>query len=242
MGWRLIVPVKGTPGAKSRFAPWLPDPAVRMRLASALAADTVAAAREADGVDELVVVAGGAVLPRFPSGVRLQRQDPSRPGLAAAVEEGLAGLGDGPCAVLLGDLPALRPEEIALALGRADGTARGMVADADAEGTVLLTAAAPELLVARFGGASAARHVAEGHVPLVPLVPLSGPGGRGRARAVSGAVGGRRLHDREPLAGLRRDVDGADALRLADELGLGPATTALLERAQRSGALPALAS
>ena len=52
--WRVVVPVKGGPGAKSRLR--APDGVDRVVLARALALDTVTAAVEAVGPDHVVVV------------------------------------------------------------------------------------------------------------------------------------------------------------------------------------------
>ncbi|MFL0713328.1 MAG: NTP transferase domain-containing protein [Microcella pacifica] len=84
------------------------DAAERAALASAIALDTVEAARAARAVGELVVVGG---LPEQLPGVRVI-DDPGG-GLLAAVQAGLAVLdADLPTAVLLGDLPALQPDEL----------------------------------------------------------------------------------------------------------------------------------
>jgi 2-phospho-L-lactate guanylyltransferase len=78
------------------------------------------------------------------------------------------------------------------------------VADAKAEGTTLYTATLDEF-APRFGTRSAARHQEAGAWP------------------VEGS-----------LAGLRLDVDDADDLRAAAELGLGPRTTAAMPRVQQT--------
>jgi 2-phospho-L-lactate guanylyltransferase len=56
--------------------------------------------------------------------------------------------------------------------------------------------------------------------PGTPLEPSFGPGSAARHAAVAQPL--------EAAAGLRHDVDTADDLRAAAELGLGPATTAVL--------------
>jgi 2-phospho-L-lactate guanylyltransferase len=61
-------------------------------------------------------------------------------------------------AALVGDLPALRPEELQAALARAAEHPQAFVADASGEGTTLLTAAATARLAPAFGPRSAARH------------------------------------------------------------------------------------
>jgi 2-phospho-L-lactate/phosphoenolpyruvate guanylyltransferase len=95
---------------------------------------------------------------------------------------------------LLGDLPALRADELALVLTAAGRHERAFVADRDATGTTLLTAAPGVGLEPAFGPASAARHRASG------AIPLNAP------------------------ASVRTDVDTAADLRTALDLGVGPAT------------------
>ncbi|MER3387364.1 MAG: 2-phospho-L-lactate guanylyltransferase [Microcella pacifica] len=191
----LVIPVKGGPGAKSRL---VGDAAERAALASAIALDTVEAARAASAVGELVVVGG---LPERLQGVRVV-DDPGG-GLLAAVDAGLAVLDpDLPAAVLLGDLPALQPDELSRALAAADGHDRAFVPDAEGTGTTLIVARAGVPHVARFGAASAARHRGEGYVEL----------------------------ELPPLSGLRRDIDTREQLEAAASLVLGARTRALLSR------------
>lgn len=191
----LVIPVKGGPGAKTRL---VGDAAERAAIASAIALDTVEAARASDAVGELVVVGG---LPVPMAGVQLV-DDPSA-GLTAAVEAGLAVLDPGlPTAVLLGDLPALQPDELSRALAAAHEHDRAFVPDAEGIGTTLIVARAGLSHAARFGAASAARHRAEGYVEL----------------------------ELPPLSGLRRDIDTREQLEAAASLVLGARTRALVSR------------
>lgn len=215
--WRLVIPVKGGPAAKSRLQ--APDGVEHPRLARALALDTVGAAMQAVGAEHVFVVtsdspvrdavldAGGHVV-----------ADPSA-GLNAAVTDGIDTALQPPdgaerrpdaatsvgVAVLLGDVPALRPGELRSALHAAERHDSAFVPDADGRGTVLLTyvvrspAAAGRCLEPRFGVGSAARHEADGHVRLELALP-----------------------------GLRRDVDDADDLREALLLGVGRHTAKVL--------------
>jgi 2-phospho-L-lactate guanylyltransferase len=87
-----------------------------------------------------------------------------RPGLNAALREGADYAAtqwpaDG-VAALVGDLPALRPEELAETLARAAEHPRGYVPDAQGTGTTMLTAVADQPLRPAFGAGSAARHAA----------------------------------------------------------------------------------
>jgi 2-phospho-L-lactate guanylyltransferase len=90
---------------------------------------------------------------------------PDRPdaGLNDAMRWGadaVAGLGTSR-AVLAGDLPALKPAELAEALAVALGE-RSFVADAAGTGTVLLTAPGGVALDPLFGPGSARAHAASG--------------------------------------------------------------------------------
>ncbi len=194
----LVIPVRGADRGKSRLDV---EQARRSALAAAFALDTVAAARAAARVGELVVV-GSLVEPVV--GVRVV-DDPGA-GLIAAIAAGLAALGSGerpgnePTAVLLGDLPALRPVELDAALAAAAAHDRAFVPDAEGSGTSLIVARAGVPHAPAFGPDSAERHRAAGYVE------LSLPAG----------------------SGLRRDVDTIEQLRAAASLVLGPRTRALL--------------
>jgi 2-phospho-L-lactate guanylyltransferase len=118
--------------------------------------------------------------------------------------EGLDAGSPVPVAVLLGDVPALRPGDLAAGLGAAAAYDLAFVPDADGTGTVLLTALDAGRLRPRFGAGSARRHEDGGH---------------------------RRLD--LPLPRLRTDVDDAGSLARAAALGLGPRTAALLAGARR---------
>ena len=194
----VIIPVKPGSAAKSRLGG---GEARRAALAEAIALDTVDAARASVRVGTIVVVGR---LPRHTAGVR-EIEDPGA-GLLGAIDGGLALLGaEGPIAVLLGDLPALRPAELDEALLAATGHERAFVPDAEGVGTTLIVARAGVPHAPRFGGASAAQHRAAGYVELE--VPR--------------------------LSGLRRDVDTWEQLSVAASLSggasLGPRTRALLE-------------
>lgn len=195
--WTLVLPVKGGPTAKSRLGPL--GEQRRAGLARAIALDTVEVVLACARAVDVVVVSGadevGAEVRRL--GARTVR-DPGA-GLDAAVTAGIAAApAHRPCAVLLPDLPALRPSVLARALdacARAlgDGAAAAVVPDADGTGTVLLAGGHPAALRPRFGAGSAARH----------------------------AVGARTV---EASLRLRRDVDTAEHLAVALGLGVGPRT------------------
>ncbi|WP_028047091.1 2-phospho-L-lactate guanylyltransferase [Cellulomonas sp. URHE0023] len=162
MEWVVVVPVKPAAVGKTRLAGYL-DPGARAALARAMALDTMESAAATPGVRRvLVVTSDDEIRAAAPFVV----DDPGG-GLNAAIRAGLARASL-PVAVLLGDLPALRPDDLRAALDLAQRHPLGFVSDADGTGTTLLTG-----LVActpQFGPGSAALHEASGHVRLdVPL-------------------------------------------------------------------------
>jgi len=202
-GWVVVIPVKPLPEAKTRLATGTPQD--RRDLALAFALDTVAAARACEPVAAVVVVSDDADVRVAVSALGALTVDDGTGGLNAALERGaahaIASYPELGVVALAGDLPALRPHELAHALEAAAGVERGFVADAAGTGTTLLTA-----------------------LPGVPLDPRFGPRSRA-AHAVSGAV----ALDPGVVPGLRRDVDTTVDLWDAARLGVGPATAALLE-------------
>jgi 2-phospho-L-lactate guanylyltransferase len=169
--WTAVIPVKRLGAAKTRLRGAVPD-ARHADLALAMVQDTVAAVLACAEVGELIVVTDDDAAARAASdlGARAVPDSP-RAGLNAAMRFGadvVAGLG-GPRAVLAGDLPALRPDQLGSALALA--TRRSFVPDAEGSGTVLLAAPAGMPLDPHFGVGSAAAHAASGALPLVGAWP-----------------------------------------------------------------------
>ena len=155
MQWTVIIPVKALPNAKSRLAAASPDDATHARLVTAMRRDTAQAARNAATVARVLIVAD-------------RNGDPTAdlvqtvPGLNEGVSEAASFAAqrwpaDG-IAALVGDLPALRSQELAAALADAADHPRAFVADAAGTGTTLLTARPGVPLRPAFGRGSAARH------------------------------------------------------------------------------------
>lgn len=194
--WSVVVPVKRLDDAKSRLG--LP-PDDRAALALAMAVDTLGAVLAAERVARVVVVSGeGRLRAAMRPDERLTWLDDPGAGLDAAIARGrdaLVASGAGPAAILLGDLPALRPAELDAALASASEQVRGMVPDAEGVGTTMLTALRAEDLRPHFGLGSRLAHEAAGHV----VLDAAGPG-------------------------LRRDVDTAADLEAAIRLGVGRAS------------------
>ena len=208
--WTVVIPVKGAPAAKSRLAPAVPDDA-RAVLARAFALDTIAAALGARSVGRVLVVgedpslAGDAEFVPEPTGEGAER------GLLPAIRHGIAQAradGSGAVAVLLGDLPALRSEELEAALAAAARHPLAFVRDADGTGSTLATASPGVPFEPRFGPESAARHAAAGFAELAA----------------------------SDLPGLTRDVDTVDGLETVLHHGVGDHTAeAVAQLADRKG-------
>ena len=153
--WTVIIPVKALPNAKSRLTAASPDDAAHARLVTAMRRDTAHAARNAATVARVLIVADRS---GDPTADLVQ----SVPGLNRGVSEAasfaaLRWPADG-IAALVGDLPALRSQELAVALADAADHPRAFVADAAGTGTTLLTARPGVPLRPAFGPGSAARH------------------------------------------------------------------------------------
>ncbi|MCI2956557.1 2-phospho-L-lactate guanylyltransferase [Agromyces atrinae] len=196
--WHVIVPVKRAAAGKSRFAPAV-APDLRVELARAFALDTVSAAAEATLVETVHVVSDEFAV----SDARVRVLGGAPDGLNPALAYGLAVVReqhpDSPVAVLLGDLPALRGDDLDAVLTAAHRHPLAFVRDADGEGTTTLAVQPGVDYVPVFGGPSAAAHLAAGAVDISDDAP---------SRA-------------------RRDVDGVEALRDAAMLGLSISTNRL---------------
>ncbi len=198
--WSVVLPVKGGAGAKSRLV----HPK-RVELSRAFALDAVHAVLGSPTVARVLVVTGDAQITAAHLALGADIVVDPGTGLQAALQAGAAAAApDAPCALLLADLPALRAEDVDVALRAcaevlADaGVEQVTVPDADGDGTVLLAAWRPVLLRPAFGPGSAAAHA---RMALV-------------------------LHDAP--ARLRRDVDEEQHLRQVMLLGVGPRTAAVL--------------
>jgi 2-phospho-L-lactate guanylyltransferase len=207
----VVVPVKGTADGKSRLLPERPA-GERMLLAEAFALDAVSALQRARQVGRVVVVtdAASSVAARLRERGVTVLGDPGG-GLNAAAGAGLAwagadadaavGAAPGPVAVMLGDLPTLGADDLDEALEAARGHPLALVHDAEGSGTTLITAT-EGALVPHFGGGSAERHRAAGHVDLVL----------------------------RPESTLRHDVDTEADLQAAVAVGVGGHTAEVLRR------------
>ncbi|HEY6796300.1 MAG TPA: hypothetical protein VI248_16615 [Kineosporiaceae bacterium] len=241
-GWVLILPLKGGAAAKSRLGGGpelaraialdcldavLACPDLRQVLvvtADPTTAEEAVAAGAPRGAGHRGHDASTTPAPGLaqPPALAVVRESRPGTGLVAAVRDGLAAVPaanrDVPAAVLLGDLPALRPAELsaglaaaAAALAARPDAPMAALPDAEGTGTVLLAGRAAGDLDPAFGPGSLAEHRRRGAVPIV----LDDP----------------RRHDVDP-ARLRHDVDTPADLSVALALGVGPRTAALLVAAR----------
>jgi 2-phospho-L-lactate guanylyltransferase len=200
--WAVVVPVKVLARAKSRIAPLAGSR--RAELALAMVADTVSAVVASPVGQRVIAVTDDPVAARELTalGATVVPDEPQA-GLNEALVHGAAratGLWPGSGLVALsGDLPALRPDEIALALRAAASWPEAFVPDLQGSGTTLYAARPGAGFRPAFGPDSRLRHVAQGAAEL--LLP--------------------------GITGLRRDVDTAEDLRHAARLGLGARTSAV---------------
>lgn len=212
-GAAAVVALKPVARAKSRLGT-LPDP-LRRRLAWCMAVDTLAALGAA--VDEVLVVGDQPALASRlrHAGVAVRVVgEAGTTGLNGALAAGAERLrGEGHVRVLacVGDLPTLRPASVRRVLAAAPA-GRAHLVDAAGVGTTMLVATEVPL-DPRFQGDSAAAHTASGSVALTDE-----------------HLGG-------PVPDARADVDTEADLAPAVALGVGPATTTLLDPA--SGRLAA---
>ena len=171
MQWTVLIPAKALPAAKSRLAPRAENAAAHARLVDAIRADTVSAARAASGVARVLLVVDEPGV-TVPAGAELvvQHRSGLNAALADAADDAMRRWPDDGVAALLGDLPALRPDELAAALRAATAHGAAYVPDADGSGTTMLTAGPGRRLAPQFGAGSAARHGG------AAVLLLAGPG------------------------------------------------------------------
>lgn len=199
----VIVPAKPLATAKSRLAALGDD--VRRDLVAAFLHDTVAAVLDCPVVDAVLVVTDDLTLAALARSLGAQPlPDGAALDLNASLVTGAAELvrrRPGLCPVALcGDLPALRPDDVAACLSSLPSDRPGFVADAEGSGTTLYAAPSLALFVPGFGFASRRRHLEAGAVEL------------------------------EATESVRRDVDTSADLVAALSLGVGPRTSSVAAR------------
>jgi 2-phospho-L-lactate guanylyltransferase len=200
-----VIALKPTEHAKSRLA--VPDP-LRRRLAWTMALDTLSALCRA--LPHVLVVSDQPALEARLRHAGIAAEvisESGHVGINSALSRGAHSLhcqGYRSVLACVGDLPALRPESVLRILDATLAHERSFVADASGVGTTMLIAHDADL-APQFQGRSAAAHHASGALSLSDE-----------------AVGW-------PIVDARRDVDTEADLVAAIGLGVGPATSALID-------------
>lgn len=208
----LVIAVKRLSAAKTRLAPVFSG-AAREDIVLAMLIDTITAAAAVPAVATVVVVTPDQVAAEAARGLGgLVLDDPTPDGHQDPLNNALRAADaharrDTPNVVALqGDLPALRTTELAEAIAAARSHRRSFVADRHGTGTSALFSFAVALQP-RFGTDSARRHRESGAVELTGAWP-----------------------------GLRHDIDTPEDLVDARRLGVGTATTRVIEHSATSAA------
>jgi 2-phospho-L-lactate/phosphoenolpyruvate guanylyltransferase len=200
-----VIALKPTEHAKSRLA--VPDP-LRRRLAWTMALDTLSALCRA--LPHVLVVSDQPALEARLRHAGIAAEvisESGHVGINSALSRGAHSLhcqGYRSVLACVGDLPALRPESVLRILDATLAHERSFVADASGVGTTMLIAHDADL-APQFQGRSAAAHHASGALSLSDE-----------------AVGW-------PIVDARRDVDTEADLVAAIGLGVGPATSPLID-------------
>ncbi|MDA2892981.1 2-phospho-L-lactate guanylyltransferase [Mycolicibacterium sp. BiH015] len=203
----LVIAVKRLTAAKTRLAPVLSATA-RGDVVLAMLVDTITAALAVPVLRSVLVVTPDDVAAAAARRLGAQalsdptpdgHLDPLNNALTAA--ETVARTESPNVVVLQGDLPALKPHELAEAIEAAREYPRSFVADQQRTGTAALFSFGVAL-DPRFGAGSAERHRQSGAVELTGAWP-----------------------------GLRSDIDTPQDLAAARALGIGPATAQAIARA-----------
>lgn len=197
--WSVVVPIRDPRTGKSRLRA---GPAVN----AAIAQDTLAAAQACTAVERVVLVTDHTdwLAPELLASPKIQVVQQLSRGLAEAVALGIDIAGEGPVAVMLGDLPTLEAAELEAALHAASQVPLGMITDHCDTGTTLITARNASDHRPSFGPGSAALHRGLGYEELP--VPAD--------------------------SCLRQDVDTPEDLDRAVLHGLGAATLLALEHTE----------
>uniref|UniRef100_UPI000CD5395F 2-phospho-L-lactate guanylyltransferase n=1 Tax=Streptomyces sp. SM14 TaxID=1736045 RepID=UPI000CD5395F len=188
-GWQVLVPAKPFGRAKTRCGDLPPER--RAELARAMLGDVLSALAGVPAVRGVTVVGSGPdVCAAALAGGAAVATAPGRSGLNAELRQALWSVHeaapDAALAVVMADLPAAGPEELAAALAAAGRTGSPVVVrDAEGTGTTMLVLRHPDEFRPWLGRGSARRYAADGY----------------RDLALSAG------------SGLRHDVDTTDGLR-----------------------------
>jgi 2-phospho-L-lactate guanylyltransferase len=154
-----LVPVKALAASKSRLFPQL-ERAALARLSVAMMADVIAALQRVPRLARAAVVTPDAEVARAARAAGAEALLRPDPGLNEAIENAGAELapaaGDG-LLVVLGDVPALTPEDLETLLEAVEAPGAALAPSSDG-GTSALLRSPRDVIPARFGPDSAKRH------------------------------------------------------------------------------------
>ena len=163
----VIMPIKAWDRGKSRLHV---QPVARRALAEAFARDTLTAVLACDEVEQVAVVTRGDLVVELAhtAGAHVIHEpaDHDFDALGFAIRHGIAWAADHrshtPVAIVPSDLPALTSGALGDLLRTAVRHPFAFVADANGDGTTILTSRTPDLMRPGYGPGSAERHRAYG--------------------------------------------------------------------------------
>ncbi len=154
-----LVPVKALPAAKSRLLPHLGAVGAR-HLSIAMLGDVLEALARVRSLDRVAVVTPDAAVANAAREAGAEALLRSDPGLNPAIEAAGAELAPGPedgLLVVLGDVAAVRADEIEALIGAVQGRGVALAPSRDG-GTSALLRVPRDVIPAGFGPSSAKRH------------------------------------------------------------------------------------
>ena len=158
-----VVPIKATADAKQRLGGAV-APALRPRLALAMAEDVLAALAASPGVTGLIVVtideAAATLAARYGAQVFAEGARDGQTGAVAAAAGRLARGGKGAMLTIPGDVPLVTPEEIAQIVAAHDHTPDFVIVPAhDERGSNAILCSPPDAVPLKFGDDSFLPHL-----------------------------------------------------------------------------------
>lgn len=215
MLWTVVMPLNNLHRAKSRLTDATATAERHRALVQAMRTDALAACVRARLVVRIVLVtdretAAAQALPVSPGDVGPEVHvvdDPSEPGLNAAIRAGEIFCARWPgdgIAAVVSDLPCLTGSALDDVLALSAAHPRAIVVDRQGTGTTVLAARPGLALSPQFGAGSAGRHLDSG------------------AAAIAAA------------AAVRTDVDTAADLAVAQTVGVGQTTKAVLDEGEQA--------
>ena len=158
----VLVPVKALAQGKSRLSVCL-SPEARHALSRAMLTDVLTSARDAAGVDRVVVVSSDPTLLQLAHQLGAETVNEGYPrglnGAAAVGTEFCMQLGATAVLILLADLPLVTANDVELIFRQINGGPQLVIVPCkEGEGTNALLRVPPEVVPTRFGGPSLEAH------------------------------------------------------------------------------------